>query len=336
MRRTGRWTLPGLVALVAASVGCDVFAPNIAAWPTHAVRGALVGVPVDSNLNPFSTGELYDLSSQNVTVELRWNDGSTDQFVSVAAVDVMEVWAAPGTRPLEYVGSLISNPPDPETRAWVAIAVFEVPDDLGVYPPGTTFPLDVTVHPLRDGEPIAAPGAIMASLRILDEDFGHDPLEALAPRAMELEPPPLLRVVGVAGPGSFDPTWFDGNPGNGELRIGSVEFELQHPGAGPEAVYATGQAASGVALLGPGSTGGRTRVLLAAPEGFRLPPENASTSQAGDGPFLDLHFAPGTLFVPGDFEVLDLRVTDLDGNEILYESDDAVDIHVTLYARGAE
>jgi hypothetical protein len=310
--------------------GCDYgvlqgIGSNTSAWPRRAARGEQVAIPIDTNIHPLVLQEHYDLSKDNIDIQIEWDTGSgPTQVLVTQGVRVIEAWAAPGTRGFSTGGG------HPEARGWMAVAVFTLPGNPTI-PDGLPYPLQAVVRPLRNGQTLPAvdPGTVLeADLEIVAGSVMEGPI---MPAVSDLEPPPLLRLTGVAGPGHFDPIWFES--GGGNRRVGSVEFELEHPSTTPPLnVFPASEAAAGTALIGPGSGANRKKVVLIHPTGFTL--REIHSGQAGDGPFLDIAFAGNKTFQASQFQIWDLRVTDLDGQPLIEVSGNAT-AYFQRYARGA-
>lgn len=307
-----RWAFAALAVLAAAA--CNPVTQNATLWPGTAAPGDTIAMPLSSN-HAAPGHERYDLSSDNVTVELDW--GTASRVVDASdGLRVIESWPHPAAAIDSFVW------PTP-ARGWLSVVVFSLPLDVPA-------PATATVTPRRDGAaiPTGFGGVIQATLEIVDAD----PTTAgVLPEAEDLEPPPLLRLVGKAGASFFDDTWFAAPQSK---RIGSLEFELEHPaGLTVDDAYPMSDAAQAVALVRPGSGSNRVKVVVVDPDGFTLRDDDANRAgEAGDGPFLDVAFVSGPL-VPSAFHVYDLRVTDLDGVPLIDRAGDATS-YFTLVARG--
>jgi len=322
-RRTTLRQLLVLAALAAAACSLDTY--NTTIWPNRAARGDTVAVPITSN-HGVSGYEHYDLSRENVSVLIDWGTGST-VVTKDSGLRVIEAWT--------YPGAVIDSTPFgySDTRAWLAIAVFQVPGHPDI-PDDAGFPLTATVRPRKDNAGIqGGPGVglIETQLEIVD---GPPFTSFLYPDSENLEPPPLLRLVGKSGTSWFKQSWF--NPPLSK-RIGSVEFEVEHPaGLAVTDAFPIGDSVNGTAIVRPVGGANRAKVVLVDPNGFTLLAGLAGAGEAGDGPFLDLGFASGASFQVGDFTIRDLVVADLNGEVLIDErGNDATD-YFTLYARGAE
>jgi hypothetical protein len=302
-------------ALAAIAVlACNPANQQATLWPGTAAPGDTIAMPLSSN-HAAPGQERYDLSSDNITVELDW--GTSSRVVDADdGLRVIESW----THPAAVVGSF---PWPSAARGWLSVVVFHLPEDVPA-------PATATVRPLRNGMPIPTGfGAFIEStLEIVD---ALPTTETLQPEADGLEPPPLLRLVGRAGAGLFDDAWFEAPQSK---RIGSMEFELEHAaGLLVTDAYPMSDAAQAVALVRPGSGANRVKIVIVDPDGFTLRDDEANRSdEAGDGPFLDVAFTSGPL-VPSAFHVHDLRVTDLDGVPLIDHPGDATS-YFTLVARG--
>jgi hypothetical protein len=209
-----------LAATVCIAVACNLQETNTTMWPSHAMRGQTVALPIDSN-HVYPGLDQWDLSKSNLEIELDWGAPGPPGIATIGEADglrVIEAWSHPSA----IIDSILAPPFD--TRAWIAIAVFAVPDDTVIL----SVPVTATVRPLKDGNPILAyPPAVdmEATLEIIP----GTPTQMLLPDPEDLAPPPLLRVVGVAAQDKFDPAWSDGDQAD-ERLIGSIEFELAYPG----------------------------------------------------------------------------------------------------------
>ncbi len=259
-------------------------------WPKAARLGETVAMSIDSNHVPLfgAIVEKYDLSDDNVTVEIRQG---TTPLATVTPRAVLDGLSAPTS----LKNAAAAGP-------FLTIVVFDLPASLPVSLPATT-----TVRLLVDTVSTGLDG----TLEILGS--GGSPAQFTSDsEPAGLSPRPMLRLQGrKAGPGvdGFDPAW----------EIGAIEFRLEYPSAAvsePDA-FPGAEASRAVAMTSSGDPPGTARVLVTDPRGFTLPstPGYPDGDRVGEGPLLDIAFtkAPSEGFEAADFTIRDLKVFDRDG-----------------------
>ncbi|MCL4683653.1 hypothetical protein KJ059_02765 [Myxococcota bacterium] len=258
-------------------------------WPKAARLGDTVAMSIDSNRAPFfgPLVERYDLSEENVTLEIRQG---TTSLATVSPRAVFDGLSAPAS-----IRNRI------EAGSFLTVGVFDIPASLPVSPPVST-----TVVLLVDGV-----ATLSGTLEIIGS--GGSPMTFIAEsQPADLGSRPVLRLQGrAAGPGvdGFDPAWV----------VGAIEFRLEYPAAAvsePDVFPAT-EASRALAFSSTEDPPGSVRVVLTDPRGFVLPstPGYPEGNRVGEGPLIDVVFtkAPSEAFAAGDFTVRDLAVFDPDG-----------------------
>lgn len=270
-------------------------------WPKAARLGDTVALSIDSNHVPLVgvLYERYDLSEDNVSLEIR--EGTT-VLATVTPRAVFDGLSAPAS----LKNADVAGP-------FITVVVFDVPSSIS-----TTFPAATDVYVLVDGVEPAYP--VVGSLELLGP--GGSPTTFIPEsEPSALGPRPSLRLQGRAQSGGdgFAPSWV----------IGAIEFTLDYPSAALSApdVYPATEASRALAFTSTNDPPGSVRVFLADPRGFTLPnaPGYPGGDRVGEGPLLEIAFAktPGQGFVPGDFTVRDLKVTDPNGVVLASDSDGA-------------
>jgi hypothetical protein len=303
-----------LMLHVIASMGCG--ADNeYAVFPPSARTGDTVAVLFSSEWDTMMApdGPLLDASVDNIVIQVDDLLGWTEPVVPWAVIE------APVSLGSLAFGSGL------ESLTGV-VALFDIPDP---WPnPAVSFPgtYDFQIVVEQDGIPALG----TSSLRITGDGGTPFVLSAFTP-IEELELRPMVRLRAAWDPAlqqGFDPTW----------EIGGVEFTLRYAiQADGEIDHVTalgnGEAAAATTLSRPlGTQGGekRWRIFLVEPRGFSVPAKGCAGTDcyAGRWSLLDLPVDKyrGSLslgdpiFVPGDFQLSDLRVVDLDGAELASES----------------
>jgi hypothetical protein len=309
-----------LALLLPLAVACDALVQNTVAWPSQVVRGQTVSMAIDSNFAAPGR-DVWDLSRANVTVVLDWGAPGAPDLVTITEDDglrVIEAWPHPS--------AVVDSFQWPTTsRGWVAIVAFDIPEDPVI--PTADLPTIASIEVRKDGQAIPTGFGSNVGGQVEIVDGGTPPF--LLPEPDDLEPPPLLRLVAKADAGKFDdPAW--PNP-----TIGSIEFEIEHPaGLTVRKAHGLADAAGATVLVGPGSAQYRQRVVLVDANGFTLEEDAVNRPDvAGDGPFLDIAFEPGTPFQESNFAFYNLVVADIDGN-VLIEDIGAASGYFDLYIRG--
>jgi len=319
-----------LLSLGVASAACTpgTLPPGIAAgvpavFPSEARLGSTVALVLDSNRIPLlETNERNNLSRDNVEVSI---EDAAGAFVPVTLRSVF--YGRPGAH------SVFA---EQEPGAWVAVALFDLPADLGFssYDPAPEVSIRVSI----DG---GSPDPYRSAARIQITGDGGTPqsyyylIAGLFEEA--LEPLPAVRIRARDDAGAF--AWQDGQ--GGPAAIGAIEFHLDYPAclSNPRAAAASDAERGTVLLADQG--GGTVKVMLIHPSGFTLPKNtdslNPSNPFAGGGPFLEVAFDSTCGFDPAQFDVRELLVADPMGGILLDERQQTSSLqHFSLYTLNDE
>lgn len=304
--------------------------------PEHTL-GDTVAIVIDSNYDPniqSDFSEYYDRHRENVTIEISHPLNPNGWSTEVTLRGVFQL----GPSDHSWQGAV--NP-----GAWFTVAVFDLPavDAIPAFmadPPD--YPLDTVLKVRFDGywrrtAEFEVTGQDGRPNPLSDETVHPQLLDRLAPRRMvRLRP---IRQQGT-GPGFPEPL----------APIAGIEFDVKYdpdcanPLVPTPSVYPTAEAAHATAIVGPASDpdGGlvTAHVVVVDPKGFTLTFLNwligGDLTLAGNGPLLDLQFAPvttpeGCLFSdPNDpsFTPLTLKnllVYGMDGQTLLGPEAEATD-----------
>jgi hypothetical protein len=301
-RRTASISVFLLVLAGCSASGEFGGAPMI--WPKTACPGATVGLVVDSNYVPYPLEhvEFPNLSPGDVSIRIKQTVGSRQ--VAIRAL------VGGAALPTSFFG-------EAKPGSSVSIAVFDLPTDLES---GPGWDVWFVWEPPGGGSwaPWKTPGFVISPLpkiKVLSCTQPDTPVAFFGQLDQDLQPLPMLRLRALPdqggapqNPDGFVPTW----------EIGSIEFELSFPNTAvqnPRVRTAT-EAASSLAVVGPGAASNSVRVYLVAPNGIQFS-EAGSLDGLGQGPFLDVVFDKSGPFQTDQFDIWDLYVTDPDGDVLI-------------------
>ncbi len=293
-------------------------------------KGTTVTWVIDSNYFPMADDyERFDLHRNNLQVRIT-DDAAVPQWgpVTIPTRAVFELRpAAWSKRNEEWKG------------AFVTVTMFDLPSVSSM---GSSF--DTVLA--SEGYPQAATlelrtsgGALLGSsstFQIQGEAGKPNPImDALVEPdfVFSLEERRMIRVRPTRAVGAFDETLFSG------VTLGSIEFDLEwNPDCGSGiSAFAQSEAHLGTTLVGPtqslnGGATKRAHVVYLDPKGFTLAflgsGVGGDVSVAGEGPVLDLLFAPddppGNTCTPinptEDFTVKNLVVSNLAGATVINDA----------------
>ena len=319
-----RWLLRFLaLAFTAAGCGADL---RPAVFPSEARLGSTVALTLDGNqIEKSEHLDRNDVSRENVRI---WIEDASYTLVEISPI--RSVFYG-GT---QMLGSYEENRPG----AWVAVALFDLPGDLGFssYDPPPERQLIVEFN----GDPndtsatfikITGEGGSPQQFFPVDQSLITVPYAT--PIESALEPHPTLRIRADANAGAFK--WQDGN---GDLiPIGAIEMVVAYPScvSNPKA-QATSDAHRATVLLDDAA--GTAKLLLLDPTGFTLPKtpkQNAAApghSFRGGGPIIEVAFDKSCAFDASQFDITSLLVADTMGDVLLDERQEPSSLqHFALY-----
>lgn len=294
--------------------------------------GTSVAIVLDSNyIDPHDDMELYTLNKSRISVVARREPTGQTAVTILRAVFGMQ--APP-----------ISNVQLDRPGAWIAVALVDLPRAASLGDPtATEFPFLVTLQVRVDGNVVYEP-----KVRIVGRTGQPNPIfDSSFAAAWQvnqlLDYQPTIRLRGKRNQGTnqnaFDENW---------PPIGGVEFDFKHKTICFEAIraYGSSEASEATGIVGDPfdvSGGYRTvHVALLDAEGIELRyltsdgMANPDVTLAGTGPFIDLgvdrtRFSNSSCNMsnPANFDILNFRVVDVDGNALLEVADPIVDTEAT-------